>query len=84
MIGVGQVGRERRRAFDRPAAGLLPQNGFEIAGTTLRGALRDVAVELPAVLAEVREAGLEVRGVHVERPSLETVFTHLTGRELRE
>ncbi len=73
-----------RLTFDRPAAGLLPQNGFEIAGTTLRGALGDVAVELPAVLAEVREAGLEVRGVHVERPSLEAVFTHLTGRELRE
>ena len=73
-----------RLTFDRPAAGLLPKNGFEIAGSTLRGALRDVAVELPAVLAKVRDAGLEVRGVHVERPSLETVFTHLTGRELRE
>lgn len=70
--------------LDRPAAGLLPRNGFEISGTTLRGALDDVVTELPAVLAKLRRAGLGVRDLRIERPGLETVFTHLTGRELRE
>jgi hypothetical protein len=39
----------------------------------------DPAAELARVL---REPG--VRGVHVERPSLESVFLKLTGRGLRD
>ncbi len=69
---------------DQPLRGLLSRPDFEIDGNSLRGALHDVAIELPAILAEVHTAGLEILGVHVERPSLESVFTHLTGRELRE
>ncbi len=80
-LGEGAV---LRLTFDRPADGLLASNGFEVAGPRLEGALADVAAELPAVLARVRAAGLGVRDLRVERPSLETVFTHLTGRELRE
>ena len=44
----------------------------------------DVALELPRLLARLREAGGEVDDVEVKAPSLHSVFIHLTGRELRE
>ena len=77
-------GAELRLTLDRPAEGLLPRNGFEVRGATLRGALDDVASDLPAVLEKLSSAGLGVLDMQVERPDLEAVFTHLTGRELRE
>ncbi|MGC0415942.1 ABC transporter ATP-binding protein [Embleya sp. AB8] len=38
----------------------------------------------PAVVAAAAEAGIALRDVRVEEPSLETVFIHLTGKELRD
>ena len=52
--------------------------------TRLRAKLTDVAAELPALLARVRDAGRAVEDVDVRGPSLQSVFIHLTGRELRE
>jgi hypothetical protein len=46
--------------------------------------LRDVASELPQLLDRVRQAGRAVEDVEVRGPSLQSVFIHLTGRELRE
>jgi len=43
-----------------------------------------VGTELPAMLARVEAAGLRVRDIEVRGPSLQAVFLHLTGRELRE
>ena len=42
------------------------------------------AEELPGILAAAREAGLGVADLHVSRPTLQDVFLHLTGRDLRE
>jgi len=39
---------------------------------------------LPRVIATAERSGHEVRDVHIEEPTLETVFINLTGRELRE
>jgi ABC-2 type transport system ATP-binding protein len=50
----------------------------------LRARMHDVAAELPPLLAQVRAAGLHVEDVDVRGPSLQSVFIHLTGRELRE
>jgi linearmycin/streptolysin S transport system ATP-binding protein len=50
----------------------------------LRARLRDVAVELPPLLAQIHQAGRSVDDVEVRGPSLQAVFIHLTGRELRE
>ncbi|MEM7585607.1 MAG: ABC transporter ATP-binding protein [Acidobacteriota bacterium] len=69
---------------DGPTAEVPMSNGFQASGSTVRGPLHDVAAELPALLDEVNRSGLSVRRLHVERPSLEAVFTRLTGRELRE
>jgi linearmycin/streptolysin S transport system ATP-binding protein len=50
----------------------------------LRARMRDVAIELPPLLDRVRQAGRSVEDVEVKGPSLQAVFIHLTGRELRE
>jgi ABC-2 type transport system ATP-binding protein len=50
----------------------------------LRTRLRDVALELPTLLERIRVAGRSVEDVDVRGPSLQAVFIHLTGRELRE
>jgi ABC-2 type transport system ATP-binding protein len=46
--------------------------------------MRDVALELPPLLDAIRSAGAVVQDVDVRGPSLQAVFIHLTGRELRE
>jgi hypothetical protein len=43
-----------------------------------------VAVELPPLLDRIHGAGCAVDDVDVRGPSLQAVFIHLTGRELRE
>jgi ABC-2 type transport system ATP-binding protein len=50
----------------------------------LRARVSNVARELPALLAAIAARGREVEDVEVRGPSLQSVFIHLTGRELRE
>jgi ABC-2 type transport system ATP-binding protein len=50
----------------------------------LRARMTDVAGELPPLLQRIRDAGGAVDDVEVRSPSLQAVFIHLTGRELRE
>ena len=52
--------------------------------TRLRARLHDVAAELPPLLARVPPGRPAVEDVDVRGPSLQAVFIHLTGRELRE
>ena len=50
----------------------------------LTARMTDVAAELPPLLDRIRAAGCAVEDVEVRGPSLQAVFIHLTGRELRE
>jgi ABC-2 type transport system ATP-binding protein len=50
----------------------------------VRARLKDVGVELPPLLDRLRQAGRAVEDLDVRAPSLQAVFIHLTGRELRE
>jgi ABC-2 type transport system ATP-binding protein len=50
----------------------------------LRSRMTDVAADLPPLLEGIRAAGVTVDDVEVRGPSLQAVFIHLTGRELRE
>ena len=50
----------------------------------LRARMTDVAGDLPPLLERIRAAGGAVDDVEVRGPSLQAVFIHLTGRELRE
>lgn len=59
-------------------AGAERRNGHH----TLR--VTDVAVTLPALLARLAERGLQVRHLTTHQATLEDVFVHLTGRELRD
>lgn len=58
--------------------------GFEIEDHQVSGEIDSLAADLPEVLRLGREQGLEVVDVHVDAPKLEDIFTHMTGRELRE
>ena len=69
------------------AARLLAQGAVEVDaadGTLVRSRMRDVALELPPLLDGIRAAGRTVDDVDVRGPSLQAVFIHLTGKELRE
>jgi len=46
--------------------------------------MQDVAAGLPPLLASIRASGTLVDDVEVRGPSLQAVFIHLTGRDLRE
>jgi linearmycin/streptolysin S transport system ATP-binding protein len=53
-------------------------------GRVVKARMRDVALELPPLLDRIHRAGRAVDDVEVRGPSLQAVFIHLTGRELRE
>lgn len=80
------VGAARKVVFTLAEACPEP-DGFTTAGDDRRrlvAEVEDVALELPELLARIREAGGRVCDLDVQPPSLHSVFIHLTGRELRE
>ncbi len=58
--------------------------GWSVKGCTLEHDLDEVAEELPGLLGEVKEAGGTIVDIHLKAPTLQSVFIHLTGEELRE
>jgi ABC-2 type transport system ATP-binding protein len=81
------VGRHRIVTLRVDAPLAAPPPGVEVAGDdsrTLRAKVVNVARDLPALLSAVAAQGREVEDVDVRGPSLQAVFIHLTGRELRE
>ncbi|MCA9197528.1 MAG: ABC transporter ATP-binding protein [Planctomycetales bacterium] len=46
--------------------------------------VNNVATELADVLAVAKQAGVPIRDVQIEAPSLQAIFIHLTGKELRD
>lgn len=53
-------------------------------GETVRAAVSDIGEDLSKMLSEAKSSGHTVTDVHIESPTLQAVFIHLTGRELRE
>jgi ABC-2 type transport system ATP-binding protein len=69
------------------AAALTGQEGAEIIQAeedSLIVAAPRASRQLPALLAALNRVGAEVRETTMTRPSLETLFIKLTGKELRE
>lgn len=58
--------------------------GAETGNGRLEVVVRDAAGSLPEVLTTLARAGLGVTALTVERPDLEAVFLHLTGKALRD
>jgi ABC-2 type transport system ATP-binding protein len=81
------VGRHRLVTLRLDAPVSTPPNGAEIDADDarlVRAKVSDVARELPALLAAVTAQSRAIEDVEVRSPSLQSVFIHLTGRELRE
>jgi ABC-2 type transport system ATP-binding protein len=83
---AGTIGEHRQVRLRVDRAPTAPVEGLEPAaeGPWLLGQVGELAGELPAMLRRVESAGLQIEDVEVRRPSLQSVFLHLTGRELRE
>ncbi len=80
-IGSGRTVRIRLAAApEAPVAGTV----WDEQTRSLTCRVDDVAAELPVLLQSLRSAATRVEDVSVEPPSLQAVFIHLTGRELRE
>jgi linearmycin/streptolysin S transport system ATP-binding protein len=81
------VGRHRIVTLRLDAPVDSPPSGVEIAADDprlLRARVTNVARELPGLLGALSAQGRDVEDVEVRGPSLQSVFIHLTGRELRE
>jgi ABC-2 type transport system ATP-binding protein len=81
------VGRHRLVTLRLDAPVSTPPNGAEIDADDarlVRAKVSDVARDLPALLAAVTAQRRAIEDVEVRGPSLQSVFIHLTGRELRE
>jgi ABC-2 type transport system ATP-binding protein len=80
-VGAGRVVTVTLdRAPDAPLPGLEPVGD----GAVLRGVVADVEAGVAGLLEQVARSGRAVEDLEVRRPSLQSVFIHLTGRELRE
>ena len=81
------VGRHRLVTLRLDAPVSTPPNGAQIDADDariVRARVSDVARDLPALLAAVTAERRAIEDVEVRGPSLQSVFIHLTGRELRE
>ncbi|PYR88664.1 MAG: ABC transporter ATP-binding protein [Acidobacteria bacterium] len=81
------VGRHRVVTVRTNAPVDTPPPGAEILADDprlLRARVSNVARDLPLLLGALVAQGCEVEDVEVRGPSLQSVFIHLTGRELRE
>jgi ABC-2 type transport system ATP-binding protein len=59
------------------------QNGGRVTDATVELTIEQAA-EITRLLEDARQAGLELVDVSLRKPNLESVFLHLTGRELRD
>jgi ABC-2 type transport system ATP-binding protein len=81
------IGTQRRITFslaNAVPAGLSPERWVHSDGGGVASMVEDIARELPTRLSELAAEGATVVDLHVEAPTLQAVFIHLTGRELRE
>jgi ABC-2 type transport system ATP-binding protein len=63
-----------------PTGGASPHDD----ACVLRTQITSIADDLPLLLESIARFGGEVLDVEVQAPNLQSVFLHLTGRELRE
>jgi ABC-2 type transport system ATP-binding protein len=79
------VGTSRRVVLKLNRASATPLAGFEmIDAQTIGRHVDDLVSELPVFLSQLDQCDVEVIDMRVDTPTLQSVFIHLTGRELRE
>ncbi len=57
---------------------------MDASGTTGSCFVADVTAELPQLMERLRAADYPIDHVVLQSPTLQDVFLHLTGKELRE
>jgi ABC-2 type transport system ATP-binding protein len=62
----------------------LEERGASIADSTVHVPVTEPAREIPDLLTMFRNDGVRIRDLTLKTATLESVFLHLTGRELRE
>jgi len=62
----------------------LTRRGAVVDENEIHFSVQDPAAEIPEVLGFLRDQKVAVRDLRLKVPTLESVFLHLTGRELRE
>ncbi|MCP4758289.1 MAG: ABC transporter ATP-binding protein [Planctomycetes bacterium] len=72
----------KRRMKVAPATSPLP-GGWTAHGSSMWRDLESVS-DAVGVLTDLQQAGTSIEGLEVEAPTLQDVFIHLTGRDLRE
>jgi ABC-2 type transport system ATP-binding protein len=75
---------ESADGFQARAAQLPGIESVRVQAGMLEAASRDVAPAALRLLELAKEQGLDLHILDMERPNLERVFLHLTGRELRD
>jgi ABC-2 type transport system ATP-binding protein len=67
------------------ASKTLAAAGFELVDSnSIKRRVDDLVTDLPRILGELERSGVKVTDLQVHTPTLQSVFIHLTGRELRE
>ena len=77
-------GRRVVLRLDRRPAADLPEYRLVEGRHELEAPLTEAGRDLTRLIESVEAAGSRVVDLHVESPNLQSVFIHLTGRELRE
>ncbi|MCA9066088.1 MAG: ATP-binding cassette domain-containing protein, partial [Planctomycetaceae bacterium] len=78
------IGRQRHITFLlREECRALPDD-YEVNGTTVSFLAADIVKDLPDRLKQLQASGADVLDLCIEAPTLQAVFLHLTGHELRE
>ncbi len=80
---VGRHQRLKVRFRSAPTVVIAPLS-LDAAGTTGSCVMSDVATELPRVMETLQAASQRIDHVVLQGPTLQEVFLHLTGKELRE
>lgn len=80
--GLAESQRSLRVTFSQPLERMPAGSAFIVDGNAVQGTVHDVAANLRALLQLGQEEGLEILDIQLEAPTLEEVFTHMTGQGL--
>ena len=78
------TGSQVRLRLDRAAVGPIPNVPLHEDRRTVEARLEEVARDLPRLLNHLQAHGYGVEDLQVKPPTLQAVFLHLTGRDLRD
>ena len=84
-LGAAQtVSIETDTAIPQAVRDSLARFGAAVDGTKVRASVEDPAVQIRELLQIFHDQGIRIRDLALKSATLEQVFLHLTGRELRE